>query len=342
MQTSSGFYKGDRLTQSPTMASPTLAEVIAMAQAGQSLVRDPTHADKESFRAAFATGGKGWATFKNVLSPVIRDVLRKAYYDTFDKVCPNWRTKGFNGSHACSIVKPYGIPTGTWESWIVRLAYIQWLKALTGDGRDYACSMDALAFSLLSHETKKSTTTPHTDMSTGSPSFKLEQRRQEMGEPFPCLQAQVNIEQHPNGTELRFGRTIPLNELTSNNKQDYTKVEEPVTQKAQVESGDVVMWRSNTVHATRKSGIRFKPGAGIGRIGQFACAYPKVYRSEKAKRDKIKRFLQGMATGHLPTVCVKDGGRNHMSNHPARKDTYCTPLPCPTNPSLVAFAKTLV
>ena len=317
-------------------------EVKHMAIDGKRLVRFPTDAERTAFEEAMGEGGKGWIRFPGMLLPNVRKALLTEYHAMFDVVCPNWREVGFNGSHACSIIKPYGIPTCGWAGWIVRLAYTQFFKLLTEDDRPYVVSLDAVAFGLLSDETKTSTTTPHIDMSYGSPSARLDGDRKMRGIPFPCVQAQVNLFQHKDGTQLWFGKQVPTQKLPVNKGKDYTKVNELVTEMAPITSGDVVMWRSNVVHCTRKSGAPYGKGSGISRIGQFVCAYPKVFRFEKARRDKLDRFLSGQATGHLPTQCIKDGGRGHMSNSKARPDTYCTPLPPPTDPELIAFAAKLI
>ena len=316
-------------------------DVKDMALQGAQLVRDPTQSEVDAFRLAMGEGGKGWIVFPRMLLEEIRVVLLDQQLGSLDKVCPNWEAKGINGSQRCSIVKSFGLATCTWETWIVRFAYIQFLQKLTGDTSKLVCSMDALAFGVLQHESHTSTTTAHVDMSFGSPSHKLEERRLAMGIEFPCLQAQINLFQHPHGTQLWFGKRLPCAELPVNKHlRDYTKVNEEVTHQAHVETGSVVLWQSNVVHATRKSNI--KGLMGLSRCGIFVCAYWEKFRSDHELRSKFDLFMKGCPTCHLPTMCIKGGGRNHMSNNPARSESFCVALPEPTDPIFIEFVRTMI
>lgn len=355
--------KGPRLTSE---------QVKKMALEGVRLVREPTEKERREFKGAIET--QGWYVFPNVFVPGARCGILDHYVGAFDKVCPKWYQKGFNGSHRCKIIKAYGLGTCHWGAWIARAAYVQFLQLLTGDHRHFVVSLDAAALSLGVDEKNKSSLLPHTDVSGGSPSAELERQRLEAGEPFPCLQGQINLyTDRCGGTQLLFGPKIGYDNLPENNGKDYTPSPHPITTPAPVKTGSIVVWASDTVHGTKtkeadypRKRVVFEPSgrprardsggstevlstappevgfSDVVRIAQFVCAYPAEYRPEAERRKKYRRFMEGTSTGHLPTKCVPGGGRKHMSNSLQRKDTYCTPLPLPNDPEFIAFASSMI
>ena len=354
----------------PKPHTPEQLELIRKALANERLAREPSDADKQKFKAAFAEGGKGYCWLSKMFLPRIRRGIITLYEDALSQMCPNWSTCGINGSMRCGIVKHYGAPSCGWGPWIVRRAYIQFLQSLLEDDRPYAVSIDGWAFGIKKHSNGTSTTTEHVDMSPGSPSFKLEIERRKAGEPFPNVQAQVSLCQKLEGsTKLMFGPLIELDKVPANKTgKDYNKLSgAKATEFARVKSGRVVFWRSNVVHCTKKAGKTSDAESDLDRLGQFVCAYPQIYRSKAALKAKRQRVLDGMGTGHLPTQCVPDGARNHMSNKskcvprtskrkgdapaseteeektPETPLSYCYALPQPTLDSdLFKFAATML
>lgn len=247
--------------------------------------------------------------------------------DHLDDICKDWPKYGIASANGCGIVKPYRL-AGQRVFWDLRKAVTGFLSELVHSGKDCCSSIDAVAFSRCTEKIKASTLKPHVDISVGCPSHKLVKAMRKFGERFPfSIQCQLALVTREGGPSFVTGRLLDEHEIPSNNGKGFTPMkDEPTQNLVPLQPGQLLLWRSDLVHANQ-SGLpasklgpvqpehdRFK---NIARLGLFVTVCPKIYRTEAQKRLKIERATKGFCTTHSPHVVsfIPDGANVRYDRH---------------------------